>query len=641
MATPYKISFHVSITTPGQRGSTNVPFALSAEEAESATAVEIIENRPLQLYFSARDKNARLYLGDLTPADAIESEAGGYLAPLAKWYTIRENDDEAFIPGYYDVRAEVEGATYYARLLVSPAQMTTSAWEMMWQELDGFLTGLADELTGERKNLRGGSGSSYAGGSKARKDSDAGKGGSAAAAGDATATPSAYGALGYAGLYQRLQFIEGHATELITGLGRLMHRPKRELVTTYERIPAGLARSTDARTIRDAARRPVESRRVLAPVKVMTYDTSANRLLKHDLTLAQGVLTGLDDACSEYLGELAARAAEHRRYGHSASTVTKTQELIERWERSQARLRQVIHAVRFMLASPLMAEVGAGVRTAAAAAHSLLDARYQHIHQLLASLQRSMAHRHLAKGYYTRRKRTDKLYELWCFIRVHRELAELGFTATDGWIFSPELPPYVIPMLEAGERVTYTREGSPLRLELVYDARLPYGASGASRCDEATPVYQPHGHKCYDREAAAYKMRHHTRPDLRLDIWYGSVYAGCIVLEMKYRAAARIESDVCTLEQLNDYAVLASTQLYAGVELAEILAPHAVRRVLVLTPRLNSNRITLGDRVELLQLTPGEKSRLHVKLATELDAVERVMQALGGSVPASILATAK
>lgn len=615
MATPYKMPFHVSLTTPGQRGSTDVPFARSAEEAESAGAVEIIENRPLQLYFSTHDKRARLYLGDLTPADAVESEEGDYLAPLAKWYTIRDNEDEAFIPGYYDVRAEVAGATYYARLLVRPAQMTTASWEMMWQELDEFLTGLADELTGERSRLRGGSGSSYVAAGKGSKDSKDRKGSSAAkgadGTADATAAPSAYGALGMAGLYQRLQFIEAHAGELITGLGRLMHRPKRELVTTYERIPAGLARTEDARTIRDAVRRPADSRRVLAPVKVMTYDTSANRLLKHDLTLALRSLMGLDDACTEYLAQLARRARENRRYGHAASVVARTQELIERWERSQARLRQVIHAVRFMLASPLMAEVGAGVRTAAAAAHSLLDARYQHIHQLLASLQRSMAHRHLAKGYYTRRRRTDKLYELWCFIQVHRELAELGFAPTDGWIFSPDLPPYVIPMLAKGERVTYTRgEGSPMRLELVYDARLP---RTAAECDDRTPLYQQH---------------HHNRPDLRLDIWYGSVYAGCIVLETKYRRAAKVESDVRTIGQLVDYASLSSTRLYEGVELAQLLAPHAVRRVLVLTPRLDSARITLGDRIELLLLTPGEKNRLRVKLAAEIDAVERIMEQL-------------
>lgn len=597
MATPYKLPLRVSISTPGTAGSRELPFATSADEAE---AVEIVENHPLELYFSTRDRDARLYLGDLMPVAAEDSAAEGYLAPLAKWYPIRTNEDEAFIPGYYEVRARVYDSTYYARLLVRPAQLTAAAWEMMWQELDEFLTGLADELDGSKRPTHGPTNAT-------RSDQKVASGG---ANGAGSAAPTAFGALGVAGLYQRLQFIERHAGEIITGLGRLAHRPKRELVTTYARLPRGRVRSEDARTIRDAARRPEDERRVLAPMKAMTYDTSANRLLKQDLTRALAALEGLDTACSAYSDLLVRRSAEERHYGRAASIIARTQEQLERAVACAQRLRQVLHAVRFMLAGPLMAEVGAGARTAATAAHGLLDARYQHIHQLLESLQRSMAHRHLAKGYYTRRRRTDKLYELWCFIRVHRELVALGFEPCDGWIFSPELPPYVIPMLAKGERVVYRREESPLHLELVYDARLP---RTAAECDERTPLYQPHWH---------------NRPDLRLDIWYGSVYAGSVVLETKYRPAARIETDGKTLGQLTDYASPASSMIYAGVALAELLAPHAVRRVLVLTPRLNSNRITLSDRVELLLLAPGEKNRLGVKLAAEISAVERIMQQL-------------
>jgi len=121
-------------------------------------------------------------------------------------------------------------------------------------------------------------------------------------------------------------------------------------------------------------------------------------------------------------------------------------------------------------------------------------------------------------------KRTDVLYEYWCYSKTIIALEHAGYTPVSGWIYddihkaSQEL---VFPVLQDNTLVEMVK-GS-IRLSVLFNEKMVRAKRSALRSKRI--LYM---------EGTNYK------PDIRIDIFKHDIYSGSIIVDAKYRKRLNI-----------------------------------------------------------------------------------------------------
>jgi hypothetical protein len=147
------------------------------------------------------------------------------------------------------------------------------------------------------------------------------------------------------------------------------------------------------------------------------------------------------------------------------------------------------------------------------------DSRYRSIYVLYQELQDEELEITLDTQYSFQWKRTDKLYEMWCYVELLGVLEEkLDYKPVRGWIYDMYYneEKVLIPSLPSGERVILEKDG--LELHLIYDGFIPLSSK------ETAPFLQP-----------LYMRQQFNRPDGRLDVYKNGTYYGTVMMDFKYR----------------------------------------------------------------------------------------------------------
>ncbi|MGM9985666.1 MAG: nuclease domain-containing protein [Bacillaceae bacterium] len=148
-------------------------------------------------------------------------------------------------------------------------------------------------------------------------------------------------------------------------------------------------------------------------------------------------------------------------------------------------------------------------------------------------------------------KRTDLLYETWCYLQLIHSLTseELGFKIKNEWNHS-----YMQDLESMGEGTTVVFTKEAVTLQLVYDQVIPYESSQTSL---TCPVYT---------------SGQNNRPDTRMDIYYDEIYCGSIIIDYKYRplkhiwdfALLRTRKPNRVMMQLDNYKSQVRSHLIGG-----------------------------------------------------------------------------
>lgn len=145
-----------------------------------------------------------------------------------------------------------------------------------------------------------------------------------------------------------------------------------------------------------------------------------------------------------------------------------------------------------------------------------LDPRYSLLYRLYRNLRNPADSLSVSSFYQFQWKRTDKLYELWCFLQFIKALEEKGWELATGPAVVQEDGKYRLSSLEEGTEITLSRNDEKIRL--IYDGTVPQHASDTDR--ETDPLYTNNVHR---------------RPDLRMDYYRNGAYNGSLVADFKYR----------------------------------------------------------------------------------------------------------
>ena len=241
---------------------------------------------------------------------------------------------------------------------------------------------------------------------------------------------------------------------------------------------------------------------------------------------------------------------------------------------------------------------------------------YQELRQESVKIQWS-------EGYAYSQKRSEKLYEIWCFVKDCRFLIreEIGFEP-QGWIFDEFSEGRVlIPELLSGTVVEFVK--GEFRIKLHYDEPL------CRQLEDTTKENQP-----------VFTKGRHYRPDIRMDLYREDVYWSTIIFEVKYRKIQSIFQDKTKKQnrdtksfcenQIRGYKNELHSKYCRGLDENFVLRKlNPVDRVWVLNPTHHEGNIIDKEEegIKLIQLIPGKN---HQKIILELK--EEISEAFDGEL---------
>lgn len=107
------------------------------------------------------------------------------------------------------------------------------------------------------------------------------------------------------------------------------------------------------------------------------------------------------------------------------------------------------------------------------------DPRYSVLYRLYKNLENPFSSLDVSSFYQFQWKRTDKLYEMWGFLRFIKALMAKGWELEDGVEVLKEEGKYRLASLESGTEIRLKRENAEIRL--VYDGIVPGNSADTSR----------------------------------------------------------------------------------------------------------------------------------------------------------------
>ena len=584
---PFKVTFTQLIYDSTQKiPLTN--FYINEKDAYSELEfVKVRENNPLQLTFEGPNLS-RFYMSglDALPEKDMEIDDYGaaYLNPCVD-FAICKPEYYPLIPGRNLVTVQVDGQSYYRIIEIIPSQMTLFQWESMVDDLEEILKGLSMDLI--RKNL--GVGAQYT-----------------------QAIPTE--------LLYKFMIIQKSFTKVMASLSDLLNRVNHRIRKEYKMEPVECAKVTDAVTIRYRSTHPEEQELLKVPKCVVDYDLPENRWIKRIVKMLSSsindFIVALEDLKREVLDQIdfLTPFAPHQK--NTAFEIKQKKKVLVHLDEYREVSEKMLKGFQILKMASWYESVSDDIPYSVSPV-LLSDSRYFALYRLYKELQKEDFEIEIDPSYAYQRKRTDKLYEIWGFLKVCDLIKGLGFEPISGWVYDSNFDPHrvLIPNLAAGTVLVFQKES--LKIRMNYDERLPYQSKDTTLND---PLYATTGKNA---------------PDGKMDVYKEGVYIGSVLFDLKYRKLQSFFKDHELLQasrsveliQLNSYAQCRSKFTFGMTNplmLESITPVHEVWAIYpVGTETTPLNKYKNDYKLRFLRLAPGiETEHLEQQLQETLDTLE-------------------
>ncbi len=203
-------------------------------------------------------------------------------------------------------------------------------------------------------------------------------------------------------------------------------------------------------------------------------------------------------------------------------------------------------------------------------------------------------------------KRTDLLFEYWCFLRLITALQELGFSLSGGTLLEGQLAKEgAVVSLKPGTKVELA--SGEKTVVVTYDETLPHTAAEARGRGQFLMVFSPH-----------------DRPDLRLDFYRRGQYSYTAIMDAKYRHPSRIwDRRVLTGERVKWPAAMEQISAYKySVSAIDQPNVRCVREAALICPPVGQPHLDYDSdsRLALVTAGPGGGAALKEYLAGKVIA---------------------
>lgn len=571
MTTPSKKPlFSVSLRT--REGEKAVRFSGDREsfpEGEFAPAVRLAENQDIDILFQAPG-DFRFTMDGLDVVDipgAEEQDGRQSIRPGDRYVTLFEAKNFPLVPGYYVMTVTGRGRSWHGVVEILPKYLQKQQWQDMRDELTGEIRRLSFDFMRRTMHLD-------------------------LPAEDMPGVDTE--------MLLRFYIVSDMAPHVMAVLAELSQSANSRITLRTRRV------RKDQESGEDRHSRPQEERPGLSGPYVYsrrmetTWDVSENRFAKAVLLALEEGLRQFTRAAAESREQLFREQEEAGRY-RKGYQYQMREEALQRFSQYEARARQMRSAIRRAGRAPWFEETTAAHPLVPDMA-ALRDPRYAVLYRLHCRLRHPEESLAVSPFYRFQWKRTDKLYELWCFLSFIKALGKGGWQMKGGPAVTESGSRYILESLEPGTVISMTRGRQ--EIHAVYDAVIPDTAADTDR--DSAPLYTNNPHR---------------RPDMRIDCYEDGKYYGSLVADFKYRDIYKLWNDGNSLSeirlQFNAYRDM-NTKFYRDLDEKEsIRSSRPVKEVWAVFPRETPPLADEDYSLRFISLAPGLSA--NGRLASQLE----------------------
>ena len=408
-------------------------------QQRETSCIELKENQELSVRFESSDSNLKFYMDGLDTlseqAVELDYEKGEvYLVPSSEPVPLFGHTDEFFplIPGYYRIVVESHDRRYYSWVKILPKQMSETQWEIMKEEVDNEMKGLAQDIIMRKMGVETGN--------KVFSNH----------------------------LLGQYLVIKNRFTSVMAALSDLYFKVNYRIHKKYVMKPKEKARIVDEVTIKYRLSHPENDHMLKTPLNRMNYDLPENRLLKKIVQYVMNALSELINAL-EQLEKNILHEQEEKGYAHSFRTTAEMERTLKEVENLKEKASKMRGAFQWICKAPWFSEVNQHRSTFIPHVMNS-DARYRALYQLYRDLKNDQIKLDLDESYSYQWKRTDKLYEIWGYIQFINALKgiRLGYTPVEGWIFNQKIVSnrILIPTLPSSTEVLFKKDNIHIKTRI-------------------------------------------------------------------------------------------------------------------------------------------------------------------------------
>lgn len=560
MITRSKLPFSLTFETKKEGIISATRFTIDPDRLTGhfPAALALTENQDIFLRFEA-PAGFRFTMDGLDivtlPGQERESEQTYILPEGKKDILLFAGQDFPLVPGYYVMTVEGAGRAWYGILEINPRYMEKQSWQEMRDELVEEIKTLSFDFM--KRNIH--------------------------------ISRQLEGALGVnTEMLLRFYTIRDESPVVLNVLDELARTANSRLALRMKHVRTLGDRRTEPHIrpqhFHDRAGAPTTP----ALYTEMTWDVAENRFAKALLMkLDQNLFTFIKeiDGHVERLEDRQREIARFSRDREYRMGVKALSQFID-YRKRATLLRQSIRRVTL---APWYEETkGEMPETMPMAVFR--DPRYSVLYRLYKNLENPFSSLDVSSFYQFQWKRTDKLYEMWGFLRFIKALMAKGWELEDGVEVLKEEGKYRLASLESGTEIRLKRENAEIRL--VYDGIVPGNSADTSR--DKAPLYTNNSHR---------------QPDLRMDYYKEGLYYGSLVADFKYRDVLFLWQDenrsYSIRKQFNAYRDM-NTRFYRDMtEAASLRDIRPVKEVWAVFPKEIPGRSDADYSLRFIPLAPG------------------------------------
>lgn len=540
---------------------------------------KVIENKKLELLFMSDNKNDKLFFDLLDIVIIDENEEMLYTIPSSTPLTIydTQNYTGALIPGYYKLKVESNGESFYSWLKILPKQITEEEWITLRDEVENELNGLARDILYKRPGF------------EYHKES-----------------------LLPLSLLQKIDIISKNLSRWKSAIHNIHKNPKFKIDKEYKIVPISKAKLTDHVSVRMDNMHSKSIDRVHNRFNIINFKTNENIRIKNIIKAISKEVDYLIQNFDDWIIKINSQVKEkerYKRYGHIDTQLELYLNSVEELMLKRRHLKSVSNDCKEFLNTSWVKSLKNINNNTNIELSFYSNPHYRNIYQLFKKLQQEHFSYSLNSNYTYYWKRTDQLYEIWGVIQLIKTISseDIGFSILNGWIYSSKISSQnsiEVPFLYKGTSIEFAKDD--YKIYLVYDDKIP------------SKEYQ----------SLLFTKMKRNRPDVRLDFIIKNEYIGSLIIDFKYRPLHFIwnkhNQNTEVMEQLTMYKHgISSTHIYSQSFPGQWDQFSPIREVWAVYPtHSNNNKNGSPSHIELVELSPGyDKSNFKSLLSESINRI--------------------
>ena len=523
------------------------------------TEIEIKENNDVLLnIISDYDVKVEMDGLDGTLSEIIKHEDGYYISKRNQDIKIFSYDNFPLPPGYYVLSVEVNKEKYYTSFKVLPLHINEKDWQYMADVVLQQLKILAVEVVRKKFFI-----SRYNFNKEINFE-----------------------------LWLKMQIINASFNKVMAALDDLASKPHNKISKKYVKFFCEDVIQEDRKSnkLNNKNKNPFIYQ--IGLKKYLDYDLSENRYVKK-------IVLELDDLISEFLRQVSEEykflddSIKKNNYDNDRNKTDnqRKKEALNLLLEFRAKGKKINYIINNLKSVEWFKNLDVNSNDRISA-QSLLDPRYNILSKLNKDLKKNELKYNIDSKLSLLYKRTDKLYEMYGFLKIFDALVELGYDVEKTLKVEKNGNNIKVFGVEEGDCFILNKDN--LKIKLIYDGIV---TNSSKETNKENPIYT---------------TSRHNRPDCRLDFFFildnEMYYASSLVIDFKYRKINSFwNGKTNSKEQLEGYRYKIYSQYFLDYPPLASKRVKVTKEVWALYPDKNSIGKVFGkidDSIKFLSFVP-------------------------------------